>query len=304
MRDIMRRMMLSAALALLFAILPAVHAEAVPADVQVTVTSPSRSVAQGATRVTVLRLATVASCASPAMIDSITVRHKGLGARSDIEHVYAQVAGRRISPVAALQRSGTATLRLRGFSIAACGFATIDIVTDFAEDAAVAGQHVFSVASGDIVLHSPGRVTVEQQVQGLFSTAGGNNMHADINVSNLELPVPLTYGERRVLARVRLEASGRREQDVHAVTFTNDGSARGTDLQNLYLQASNGTVLSERMPAMDGRTVTIRLTNPYALKSRDTVLWLLKGDVRASRRRTVRLRIEEPGDIEATLRTR
>lgn len=294
-----------AVLAFLFFLLPLPIAVAqVPVPLlDVTVTSGTQSIYPGASRVSVLTLHLKNGCETPAELEAITIRHKGLGSRQDIERLYALTGTRRITSGAPMQQAGTATLRFRGFRMEPCDEKTITIAADFSGESAIAAQHWFYLSSADVALRTPGQVTVRVSEAGPTSTAAGDTS-SSITVTELELPAALRYGTQRTLARIRLEASGRRNQAIHAITFTNGGSARGQDLQNFYLQASNGTILSDTVPSMDDRIVTVRLRAPYVLEPRDTVQLYLKGDVRASRKRTVRLTVEEPGDIETTLHTR
>jgi hypothetical protein len=294
-----------AVVASLFFLLPLPIAVAqVPVPLlDVTVSSGTQSIYPGASRVSVLTLHLKNGCETPAELEAITIRHKGLGSRQDIERLYALTGTRRITSGAPMQQAGMAVLRFRGFRIEPCDEKTITVAADFSEESAIAAQHWFYLLNTDVLLRTPGTVTMRVSGAGPTSTAAGDTA-SFITVTELDLPVPLRYGTQRTLARIRLEASGRRNQVIHAITFTNGGSARGGDLQNFSLQTSNGTILSDTVPSMDDQSVTLRLRAPYVLEPRDTVQWYLKGDVRASRKRTVRLTIEEPGDIETTLHSR
>ncbi len=270
----------------------------------VSATSQSQSIAQGAQRVAVLTLSLKNSCLADQTPETVVVHHRGLGSVRDIGRVYAMKDGKRLTRPAVLREDGTAVLRFRNFTIPDCKEAVIDIAVDFSADAAVAGQHFFTVDAGsDIVLRSHDAVTLLPSVQGRTDTAAGDTADSAITIEHLPLPFTLTYGAGRILARVRLDAEGRHDQMIRSITFTNRGSARDHDLQNLFLQRSNGTAVSETIPGLDGRSVTLTLNRPLVLGAHDSMQILLRGDVRASRRRTVQFVIEEPGDIDAVICT-
>ena len=88
-----------------------------------------------------------------------------------------------------------------------------------------------------------------------------------------------------------------RDQEVLRIIFTNDGSARGTDLQRFRLQTTSGGTLCGLATAMDGDTVDLLCEPPFLVRRNEVRILNLIADIRASRRRTVRFLIDEPSDI-------
>lgn len=261
---------------------------------------PSGSVPLGAQRVPMLTLRMTAACAQDVRVASLTLQHRGLGSPQDIAGVYAFFNGvRRSRSRAPSGRNGTATLTLRGVTVPACGTLSVDILGDVKSTAAPSGEHAFSLVwAGNVVTEPPVPVVLNLAGDAAARTIPVGNAVGTVTADALPLPSTLTYGSARTLARLRLTAK-EDDRQLTAITFVNDGSARDADLQNLFLETSGHTRLSPTLPSLQGDRVRVELQPPLVLRRSEVRLVQLLGDVRASRRKTVRLLIQEPSDIEA-----
>lgn len=260
---------------------------------------PGGSVPLGAQRVPLLTLQMTASCAGSVRVASLTLEHRGLGKPQDIAGLYAFQKVRRSRSVAPSGKKGIATLHLRAVTVPACATMSLDILGDISGSAAAAGEHGFTLVwSGNVVTDPAVPVTLNLAGEAAARTIPVGPSVGTITADSLSLPNTLSYGSARTLARLRLTARGE-DQQITAITFVNDGSARDADLQNLFLETSGKTRLSSTVAALDGDRVRVELQPPLLLKRNEVRLVQLLGDVRASRRKTVRLIIQEPGDMEA-----
>lgn len=262
---------------------------------------PSMSVAIGAQRVTMLTVRFTASCDRDVHLHSITLHHRGLGFFADIERVYAMVGTVRKTRTAPLTGSeGTVTLRFRGMTVPACSTVSADILADFSANSTASGEHALFVDSrDDIDANSPARILLNPAGAVPLTTQVGRGT-GTVSAEFLNIPVPLSYGSARTVARFRLKADGRDDQVLSAITFVNDGTARGNDLENFVLETSGHTVLSSTVPSLDGDRVRIGLNPPLTLHRNEVRLFQLLADIRASRRKTVHFILQEPADLESS----
>jgi len=255
------------------------------------------SVPVGGSRIPMLTLTLQASCAAPVSIRTLTVHHKGMGATDDIERVYLLEGTTRISRAAVLQRTtGEAILRPSKLTIDACTTRTLQVAMDLSADAHAGAEHSI-VLNGEDDIQSNGDVSVKTAASASVSAAPKNAG----SVTYTEVPLAtrnVLFGKNRSLLRFSLKANTV-AQSVNAITFTNDGSARNTDLQNLALYTSNGQQVSESAISLDDDTVRIVFDPAFTIEKNATHLLTLRGDVTASKRRTIDLSVKEPSDIEA-----
>lgn len=265
------------------------------------------SVPVGAQRVAMMMITLTASCARDLPVSSLTVTHAGAGRAADIARLYAVEGMVRLSRSAVpSMRSGRATIRLGSFVVPRCGSRSFSILADIASDAAAGGEHRFAllspsdvdVGSSDArVLLSPLAAADEPPVRPVGPSRG------TISVAYLSIPLPVTYGDNRTIARFRLDVSGQQDQRVTAVTLTNEGRARNADLQHLYLSGSDGRALSNVLFALDADKARFVFDPPLDLGRGSQRILVLHANVRAGRRKTIEFLIQEPGDIEALVRT-
>lgn len=257
---------------------------------------PVVSVPHGAQRVSLIQLKLKANCDEDAIIKEVIVKHGGLGASSDIERVYLAEGNRRMSSSQSFSsNTRTAILRPMALTVKKCQERTIEVRGDFSADAATGGEHRLIVSalrlgSGNLIQPNVGSATLTAKT--VPQTTGA------VTVEFLPLLDNVRFGAGKTVARFRLSADNEQDQLIGAMTLTNDGSARNSDLRNLKLM--NGQkVLSDTLDRLDGSVARFTLDQPLRIGKNATVLLIVKADVRASAKRTIRFIVEEPSDIEA-----
>ncbi|PIR52842.1 hypothetical protein COU76_04310 [Candidatus Peregrinibacteria bacterium CG10_big_fil_rev_8_21_14_0_10_49_10] len=261
--------------------------------------SPIRSLQPGAQRVPMLSLRFTASCSGDAEIRSVRVRRKGLGSSEDILSVYALEGNQRLTQGTHLSREGYTTLRFRGVVVPPCGTTFIDVSADFSPDAAIAGEHSMTVERAEDIDAGTVHVALVRKSSSSVPTRAVGPVRGNIAVSYLTVRTPVRYGTQRTLQRLQLQADGKEDHLIHSITFTNRGSARNADLQNLFLQAGRNRQVSRVEQKLSGDSIRFILDPPLLLQKNQTRLLELKADVRASRSHTINLLIEEPSDVES-----
>ncbi len=122
-----------------------------------------------------------------------------------------------------------------------------------------------------------------------------------LSVGYVSIPLPLTYGSNRILSRFSLTADRSNDHLVTAITLTNEGKAHNADLQNLFITSSDGKRLTDIVTSLDGDTLRFDFDPALRIGKNSGRMFVLRGDIRASRRQTIEFRIQEPSDIEATV---
>ena len=262
------------------------------------------SVPKGAQRVPFLSLTLTAGCDGDVTVREVTVAHEGLGDSSDLSRVYVTDGRRRLTRGKTIDASDrTATLRfIPALFIKACESRALTVAADLSPDAASAGEHRLGVESASDV-QTEAAVRLSSQETAPVATVRPKAT-GTVTARFLNLLQPLRFGNNRTLARFRLEADGESDQDIRAITLTNAGKATDGDLKNLRIQNRKGDVLTNTLAAMDGDLVRLTFDPPLRIGRNDDVLLELKGDAKASKRRTVRFVLEEPSDLEASPRAR
>jgi len=258
------------------------------------------SIPRGAQRVPVLTLQFVASCASDVTMQSITLHREGLGSKDDILRVYALRRGVRISGAPApVNEEGEVQLIVRNFTIAACGREKVIIHADFSGDAALAGEHRFTLREPSAVDAMGTSVSLVQLGERGRTRVTPKEL-GTITVESRRLVRPPHYGTSQIVGRVLLKADSRDNHLIHVITFTNKGRARGADLENLVLETSRRERLSNILRYLDEDKARFELTPPLFLGKNETRILQIRANIRASRKRTFEFVIEEPSDVEAT----
>jgi hypothetical protein len=186
----------------------------------------------------------------------------------------------------------TAVLRTRRFIVPACTTRTIVVMVDVSPDASPSGLHSLSVAS----VQTDVPVELSQTPGATFETKSVSQ--ASVSATMLSLRTTPLFGSHQIVSRFQLLADD--DVDIQSITLTNDGKARNTDLRNLFIQSSSGERLSATLPSLDDDTATFVFDTPLRLQSHDKRQFVVRGDVRASRKKTIRFIIEEPSDVLAT----
>lgn len=278
-------------------------AQATPGTLNVQVETPAYgSVARGAQRVPVAIITLAVPCSSEAAtVNSVTIQRSGLGLSSDIARAYLLSGTSRISRAYPLpSKDDPLTLIVRGLKISPCASEQVVLAVDFSSQAQVASEHVFRVQA---VEAKNATVTIDDAAQSTLQV-GASGTPAVVTAELLPVLTSINYGRNRTVARLSVQGTAGKDQRITAITLTNNGSAKDTDLQNLAWYTRTGERISAVIPQMQGRTARIVL-DAFLLEGRDTKLIELRADVRASRKRTIRWELEETADIEAMeVRTR
>jgi len=266
--------------------------------VEVVTPDQRTSVPPGATRVEMFQMRMSVPCGQENVpVEAISVQRRGMGSTEDITGVYAIVNGKRMTrshPIT--RRDGWVQLRFREFEVPACGTIDVKIHADFSSEASPAGEHYF-------VLYHPRHieadarqiiVTQRKSVRAVRETVG--RKLGTVSVTYLQLLKRVKYGFKRDVMRFQLEADSIDDHLLRVITLTNDGAARFMDLQNLYLTGTRGPVTG-RIANMDDDTVRLVFEPPVLLKKNEKRIFVLRANVLASRRRTIKFIVEEPGDL-------
>jgi len=257
------------------------------------------SVAPGSQRVPMLTLRLIASCHRSIPVHAITVHRRGLGDRKDILSVYAVLDGVRLTRGRQIsRRSGEVQLNFRNFMVPSCGSKNIRIFVNFSENAEISGEHRIVLQSArDVDAGSAAVRVVQGRTPSVRSPVGP--AYGAISIEYLNPLTPLRYGRRRGVARFRLMADNRDDHYVYAITLINEGSARNSNLQNLYLESGRSNRVTNIAEQMYGDRVMLVFNPPFLLKKSQIRLLTLRADIRSGARRTIQFQVEEPSDIEA-----
>ena len=258
------------------------------------------SVPVGATRVPMQQLTFAQPCGKDTHVRTIVIHHSGLGSIADIANVYALDGTTRITRGSTFNaHTSSATLRFNPpLSIAACSKRTITIAMDLSAQAAPSSQHVLTILSStDINADVPLLLQTMKSNPELHVTPKANGS-VTFSITPLASPNVL-FGKGRTLLRFTLKASNDSNQQIDAITFTNDGSARDMDLQNLSIQSRNGRMMSDASASLREATIRITFSSPFIIHRNQSQMLLLLGDVTASKRKTIRLTVQEQSDIES-----
>ncbi|TSC78634.1 MAG: hypothetical protein G01um101425_1036 [Candidatus Peregrinibacteria bacterium Gr01-1014_25] len=275
-----------------------VHA-AMPALTVSSAPVPVTAVAPGSQRVPVLRVMFRATCDAAVTVRSLNLLRRGQGSAADIAGVHALDGWQRVSRVASVQRDGAAIVRLGRLTLEPCGQKTLTIVADIGASAARAGEHRFVLTqASDIDAADATVLLVPGSLASQTARVAGPERSV-VTVAYPQLTEPVRYGEHRTIARLRLGVEGEDDVRLQTILLTNDGSARDDDVQNIVLESSSGQRLTGTAAQMDGESVLLTFQPPLLIGRNEERLMKLTADVRASKRRTIRFLVEEPGDIVA-----
>ncbi len=255
------------------------------------------SVPQGALRIPFMTLNLSASCESDIKIQSLSVRHTGLGQASDISAVYAVSGYRRVSRAARFDNI-RATLRfMTPFVVPKCSALQLQILGDMSQTATVAAEHGLAFIDAAPVQSSAKQVTVttmDSTIRVLATPTNGGT----ITVRLLPISSRLSYGHIQTVARLQLTADSRSAHLLKSVEFTNTETARDMDLQWMQLETPSGKVLSPPLPRMHAYKAKLLFDPTYILSAGETIVLNLKAEVRGGQSKKVDFEIEEPSDLE------
>ena len=268
-------------------------------SVVVSPPAPVGSVPKGAQRVQYLTLSLSASCDAPIVMDSLEIRHTGLGRASDIASVYAYDLSRRFSRGTHFSAgSSRATLRFRAFTVPKCGAVEIQVMGDMSTDSVVGSEHGMEVTSVDNILSSAKTTTLtvgdDTEKVVAMPTRDGT-----ITVRFLPVHSSLSYGRRETVARIQLTADRTNAHLLKHIMLTNTGDARDMDLQYMSLETLAGSGLTAPSTRMHGYTAVFDFDPTYVIHAGQTIVLNLKAEIHASQGKAVDFTLEEPSDLVA-----
>jgi hypothetical protein len=255
-------------------------------------------VPQGASRVPLLTVRLQAPCGRDIPVTALTIKHGGLGATSDFLRIYAMEGSDRKSAAQPLPSRGDLRLRLRNVTVPACGMTTLALLGDLSTTAQASGEHVFTVTGAATATGSV-TVTTTANAASLLRVAPKANQPS-VTIEFKPILTSVYYGDARIVSRFLIKGGKTTDQVVQSITFTNDGSARDTDLRNLYVETSSRSRLTDIVPQLDGKMLRVTFSPPLSLSRNEEKMLQLRADVRASYTRTIDFTIDEPSDVEAT----
>ncbi|MDB4977817.1 MAG: putative oligopeptide transporter substrate binding protein [Candidatus Peribacteria bacterium] len=272
-------------------------------ELAVASTNPvSDTVPKAANGVTMMSMDVTASKEEDVTIDNLTVLHEGFGDSGDISGIYASVDGARLSRKRSIDSDNqTADLRFRTPLVIKKGTTvTLDIVADFNSTAVTSSEH-------NLVVELPSDVSSNaKQVTGNFPLRGNTFKIAAITSGTITVtyrsvnPSQVSVGEKdRVLGRFEASANSIEDQTIYSMTVRQNGSTSDGDVGSLKIRRSDGTVVSNIVPAFVSDSATFVFDPPLTVKQGDKLTFDIVGDILGGAGKTAKLDFEETGDIFA-----
>lgn len=276
-----------------------VHSMKGEGDLHVSFTSQGTygSVPRGASRIELGTLNFSASCEADIIIDSVSVKHIGLGDVSDIARVYLGSGFRRVSRARVFdRRSGMADVRTPSFTVPACSAVPLSVFVDISPNATVASEHGVAFVSPLDVVSSAKNTTFSGEESATTVRALPVNQ-GEVSVHFLPLFGRLRYGRTETIARIQFSADATHDYLLKTITLTNQENARDMDFTNIRLETRTGTGVSVTAFRLRGRSVTLEFSPSFILKRSQTVVLLLKAKNNVTQYRKVDFSLEEPSDL-------
>lgn len=259
------------------------------------------SVARGATRVELATLNLSASCDADIRIESIGVKHVGLGGVSDIDSVYLAAGYRRISRARSFDgQSQIADLRTPHFIIPKCGAVRVSVLVNISRDANVASEHGVTIEDANLFQTTAKSVTVTQGSETQTVTATPDKV-GNVTVNFLPINTRFRYGRIETVARLQFTADTTNDFLLKKITLTNRGGARDMNLINLKLETRSGEIVTALVQHMRGEQATFTFDPTYVLERGNTVVFLVTATINASQSKKIDFALEEPADLETKL---
>jgi hypothetical protein len=255
------------------------------------------SVPRGATRIPMMTLSVSTSCTNDVKLQSIDIKHKGLGNVADISNVYAMDDFRRLSRGVHFERNGNATLSFPNLTIKKCSAMNITIYTDMSSDADIAGEHGVTI-TGAPDIHTSAATTTFNQSDDTKRVIATPKQNGTLTVNFLPISTLLRYGRIETVARMQFTTDNQSAQLIKKVTLKNRGDARDMNLINFTIETPSGKVLSRLQQRMDAKNVTLEFSPSYILPRSTTVVLVLKAEVKSNYKK-VDFYLEEPADLDA-----
>ncbi len=257
------------------------------------------TVPKGATAVTVLGIQATASGAD-ATLDSLVLSRSGVGATTDISNLYFYNESTRVgSGHSVSSDSNTSTFNSLDVAVAEGESVMFYIKADFSTTASSGNEHVFSIASADVVAVSAGSVEGSYPIDGDTFTIGGASA-GTVTISKSSSVSNPTIGETdATVADFKLEAANE-NVNVEHIALIAKGTVSTTGLENLSL-IQNGEVLATADMVDDNQLITFDLDTPFELDKGDSRTFSVTSEVTSKARPddTIKIYLDESTDLVA-----
>ncbi len=257
------------------------------------------TVPKGATAVTVLGIKATAS-GDDATLDSLVLHRTGVGATTDISNLYFFNESTRIgSGHSVSSDSNTSTFNSLDVAVAEGESVMFYIKADFSTSASAGNEHVFSIASADVVTVAAGTVEGSYPIDGDTFTIGGATA-GTVTISKSSSVSNPTIGETdATVADFKLEAANENVSVEH-IAIIAKGTISTTGLENLSL-IQNGEVLATADMVDDNQLITFDLDTPFALDKGDSRTFSVTSEVTSKARPddTIKIYLDETTDLVA-----
>ena len=272
-------------------------------EVSLASSNPSGdTVPKGAVGVVLASLDLTADCADDVWIDEITVLHEGFGDESDIDGLYLAMDGGRITRKRTLDsQDQTASLRLSDpLMVEACETVTVDVVADFTTSATASAEH-------NIAVELPSDIQSNAlDTEGTFPLRGNTFRVATVTSGTLTAtyrtvsPDEVEVGDEGVVVgKFELSTNSVEDQTIYSMTLEQNGTGSDGDLQNIRIQRTDGTVLTNTVASTSGDFVTLTFNPPFTILEGDKITLEVIADVTGGASDTVIMHFEEESDIFA-----
>ncbi len=261
--------------------------------------SDESSAPLGATRIPMLDIYAWASCEADVKIEELGLLHVGAGKPADLSGVYLADDGRRLSRVVTFNANGEAWVRPQALMIKKCDAVKLGVFADISPSASPTGEHGISLALADRVISSAKIVSVTRSDERSVITTAARQSGV---ITAHFLPLQggyLRYGRRETVARLQLSADGKANHLLKKITLTNLENARDMQLVDFIIETRDGKTLTRVAQRMQGKKVTLTFDPTYILRRNQTVMLLVKAEMRASANTKARFTLEEEADLEA-----
>lgn len=260
------------------------------------------TVPKGAVGAALLSLDLTASCDDAVILQQITVLHEGFGDETDIDGVYVAMDGGRISRRRTIDSEDqTADLRLSSpLTIPACGTRTVDIVADFASTAATSAEHNLAVELPSDVTSNALSNTGNFPLRGnTFRIAAVESGKITVSYRTVS-PDEVEVGNKGVgIGKFELSVNSTEDQTLYSLTLEQNGTAGDGDYENIRIQRTDGTVLTNTVPVSVGDFSTLVFDPPFTILEGDKITLEVIADITGGAGDTLIMHFEESSDIFA-----
>lgn len=225
-------------------------------------------VPRGAIGVTMLSFDISAPNEDQVTIKRLTVSHAG-GSHRDIERVYLGIDGARVSPVASLSATRTATLHFtQPKSIEPGKKITVDVVADFSTTASAGSQHKLLIEIDDSL------VTNAHTTIGSFPVTGEWFHIGAVSCGLIGVKYTEPFSDN-VIRGFEFSADAVEDQTLYALTLKRN--AGGTVIQKIYLAESDGKRVTNVVSKTAADYVTLVFDPPFTMLQGTTTSLELHG---------------------------